>query len=185
VTGASGQKRVPGGVAAAGDAGVGECGDGGVEAVGGADVVEGGGAGGQVEGALEEGGHLSAGDGGVGAEAGAAGVAAAGDAGVGECGDGGVEAVGLRPTSLKVAVPAGRSRARWRKAAICPRVTGASGQKRVPPVLQPSVTPACASHWMASANVWLFGTSLKPSCRRVVVDVVNVWNVTRPSPLRS
>ena len=54
--------------------------------------------------------------------------------------------------SAKVVSAGGRSRARTRKAAIWPRVTGWSGQKRSGP--QPRVMPAAVSWAISPANTW-------------------------------
>ncbi len=80
---------------------------------------------------------------------------------------------------------AGSPRARWRKAAIWPRVTRPSGQKR--PLPQPAVMPAVASRLMAVRNLWLDGTSLKRTPLVAVrwkarVMKAAIWpRVTRPS----
>jgi hypothetical protein len=43
--------------------------------------------------------------------------------------------------------------ARCKNAAICPRVTGSSGQKRSPAVLQPSVIPVAPNHSMSDSKI--------------------------------
>ena len=75
--------------------------------------------------------------------------------------------------------------ARWRNAAIWPRVTRPSGQNR--PLPHPDVMPAVASRLIAVAKRWLDGTSLKRTllvavrCNARVTNAAICPRVTRPS----
>ncbi len=61
--------------------------------------------------------------------------------------------------------------ARCRKAAICPRVTVSSGQKRLlVGGLQPRVMPESASHSMSAPNTFEAGTSSKATAGTAIVS---------------
>ena len=110
----------------------------------------------------QEGGHLASGDGFLGAEAGAVGVAAEGDPGFGD-GGGSVAWGALGVGESSGVVGGGQFEgALVRKAAIWPLVTGFWGQKRVPSGLQPRVMPTAAILLMDSSKM-LPSSSVKES----------------------